>query len=750
MKRIVIALLAALAIPAMAASAGKANQKLVIEFVDGEELQLVMPDKSQKTLGSGLAEGDEVPAGATLVTGPSTTVELKIKPNGTILKIAKSTSFKVASLAGQVESKNAFGVLAGKVRAVAAKGGQYELSSKSATCAVRGTDFALDVGDGGGAKLMVATGLVQFDKLDDTGAAIASIGVASGQAADALAASFAAIAYSPEQFAETFGDLGFTKLKESDVPARAIEEEQAPEATTAAPSPAPAAAPAPANAAAPETAPAEAAPKEAVPEQAAATAPDSPFMKWLRDSLGFEIGSVTINNNTYSKAVIQPSLALGKAKIGLYLPVIYTANLFDPNDWYKPGGNDEWNFGYQSFAAGDYLAGAADLGRDLALKLKYFEYGAQYRDPFYVKAGNLEGITLGHGLLMRSYANDTEFPSLRRLGFNMGLDVDKGGFELVANDLAAPEIFGGRVFFRPISGFKLGMGMQGIVDWDPAAGNAAIEASDGALKILGAALDLDLPIVQSDILGMRLFADGGATLPYTTATIGSTPAGLQYQLVYDQASGQIKNWGAASGLIGNILFVDYRLEYRYSTGFFRPGIFDATYDRMRSQYAAQYAQYLSDPSSYASLPDIMGVYGEGGFKILNDKLGLTIGYFWPWSPEAGTDLQKQIVASSDELHLRLAIKKGLIPLVDLAGAISYDKRGLAASLAEGSFSLLDADTTFGGEIDLPVPKTPNLDLALIFLTEPERDSSGAIVYRDQAAGIVELKPSISIETRFHF
>ena len=745
MKRILIALLIALTLPALATAAGKAKQKLILEFVDGSELTVTKADNSIAKLGSGIFEGDDIPAGSVIATGASTKAELRIKPNGTIIKLAKSTTFKVASLSGPSESKNAFSLVAGKMRAVAAKGAEYEVSSRTAICAVRGTDFAYSVEEGSKAELMVAKGLVQFDKLDNSGAALGSISVAEGQAADAFADTFAPFAYSPEQYADQFGDMGFQKLKESDVPDKAIDSESA-----VAPAATPNVAAAQARAASPAASPAGS--PAAEPEKAAAPAGESALATWLREALGFEIGSVTIDQQTYSMAVLQPNIAFGKAKLGLYLPIIYTSNLFDSNDWYKPSGDNEWDFGYAQFSKSDYGNGALDAAKDLALKIKYFEYGSQFKDPFYVKMGNIEELSLGHGLLMRNYANDMDFPSTRHLGFNMGLDLPGGGFELVANDIAAPEIFGGRIFVRPIPGFKLALGAQAVIDWDPAGGTSAYGGNTEALKLIGTGVDLDLPIIQGDLLGIRLFADGGATVPYTTNTYGGV-TGLQYQLVYNKTTGEIKNWGAAGGLIGNILIVDWRLEYRYTTGFFRSSLFDSTYDRMREQYAAQYLGYLSDPSSYASLPDVMGIYGEGGFNILNDKLCLTIGYYWPWSLAAGTDLAKQLVQSSDEFHLKFTIKKGLIPVADLSGSIFYDKRGLAESIANRSFSILDADSAFGGEIDIPVPKTPNLDLAVIVQTEPVLNSDGSNYYAsaaDAAAGIVELKPSISIETRFHF
>jgi hypothetical protein len=144
----------------------------------------------------------------------------------------------------------------------------------------------------------------------------------------------------------------------------------------------------------------------------------------------------------------------------------------------------------------------------------------------------------------------------------------------------------------------------------------------------------------------------------------------------------------------------------------------------------------------------MGIYGEAAFKLLNEKLTFSLGYMWPWSIDASPS--EQLVQSSDELHARLAIKKGLIPIIDLSGALLYDKRGLARSLAAGNLKLLDADSLFGGEVDIPVPRTPNLDLAVIFQTVPVRDAGGNIIYADASKGIPELKPSVAIETRFHF
>jgi hypothetical protein len=728
MKRI-IAGLAALLILAPALAAAPATQKMILEFVDGPDLSVVAADKSVLKLGAGIVEGDEVPIGSTIQTGPSTTAELKIRPNGTIVKLAKSTSFKIAGLATTAKDTNTFALVTGKMRAVAAKGSNYQIASTTSICAVRGTDFSYAFEEGAKAVLMVADGLVQFDKLDAAGKVLGSIPVGAGQFADAMADLFQAAAYDAGQFADQFGDVDFQKLSAKDVPEKAVFDEAPP-----------------AQAEPQKDLTAAEAAKALEPDKAAV---ESGLVKWLRENLGFEIGAVTMPDGlTYSKAVIQPNLKLGKLKIGLYLPIIYSANLFDPADWYRPLGNYEWSFGADYFSDGDYATGAVDLAKDIALKVKYLEYGAQLDDPFFIKVGNLNDLTLGHGLVMRNYANDTEFPAVRRLGFEIGVDSGATGFELVANDLTDPEIFGGRLFFRPGGkDSKLALGVSAVADINPSAMADPALGIDNIIMAAGG-VDIDLPIIKSEALGIRAFADGAAALPYVTedSTFFGKPvsAGIKTDFVY--SDGKVKNWGAAAGLIGNVLFLDWRLEYRYFTGIFRPSFFDATYDRMRGAYAAQYAYYMATPSDYDETPTVMGIYGEGGFKILNDKLQFLFGYMWPWSPDAGS--MQDLIQSSDEFHAKLTVKKGLVPIWDVSGSIRYDKRGLMKSIADGDFKLLDEGTSFGGELVMPVPKTPMLDLAVIFQTVPYRDAEGKVKY--DADGKMELKPSITIETRLHF
>jgi len=721
----------------VALATAQTAQSMVLEFVDGEELTVVYPDSTSYSFASGsIQEGDSIPIGATVKTGVSTSAELRMKPNGTIIKLAKKTTFKIDGLATQEKNQSGFTLVAGKIRAVAAVGSQYNVYTSSTVAGVRGTDFSMSFEEGLKATLLVAKGKVEFGTRQ--GDAIANaIMVGAGQFAD-LFKGMVAAAYTPEQLAEEYDGVDITPDK---MPVQA--EDPVAETTSAE------------TVAETETAPAEAPPEETEAKDPAKET-ESKFVSWLGEMLGMEIGSLTINGETWAKAVIQPTFQIGKLKAGLYLPIIYRNDLFDPSDWYHPAGNDEWSFGVDIGWNEDHWFDAlSDAASDIALKIKFLEYGQPLVDPFFVKVGNLDSFTVGHGLIMRNYANDADFPSVRHIGLNFGLDFGEWGFEALTNDITDNQIVGGRLYLRPIAGSKVAVGFSGVADLFPASilnteADPDAAADFGDPIFIGTGLDLDVPIVSNDLMSIRFFVDGAVMVPYvrnefTDLALNTASSGLRFDMVYDGAS--IKNWGAASGLMGNVLFIDWRLEYRYFTGAFTPAFFDAGYERRRSDLVREWADYLTGAESIDQSPSVMGIYGEGGVSLLKDKLSFEFGYFWPWSADA-TSLDEQLSMSDDYFKAALMVKKGVIPIIDIAGGISYERRGLAKAIANGTLDrLFDENTTFSGEIAFPVPGAPNLDLAFIVSTAIERDENGDVVFAGTQPSIV---PSVTLETRLHF
>lgn len=491
------------------------------------------------------------------------------------------------------------------------------------------------------------------------------------------------------------------------------------------------------------------------------------IMAKLREILGMEIGSVTIDGETWAKVVLQPEFRLGKLAAGLYLPVIYKSDMFNPSDWYHPAGNDEWSFGRDQTTT---IGTIEDFTADLLLKIRYLEWGKQ-RDPFFMKIGNLDDITVGHGLIMRNFANDAEFPAVRRVGLNIGVDRDQFGFEWMVNDAGnllgmttlfvdpnyVPDVVtGGRVYLRPIKGFRAALGVSLLADFGAAAAFSD-PVKTGMPIFINPGADLDLPIIESSFLSIVGFADAALMLPYLRKApdltyLGITgspvPAGLRLEAVYDRsaAAGELrfKNYGIAAGLFGNVAIVDWRLEYRYYTGTFKPAFYNTGYERSRSQYVQEVVDYLANSADPRFNALTMGIYGEGGFTI-NKICSLELGYFWPW--DASGKLQfKQL---DDRLIAKFTLEKGVIPVVDISGSVSYERTNFMPSILNGQAArLFDANTVVKAEVMYPV--APTMDVVLFYTTTAKHDSSGNVVYSTPGSWLPDLSTTLTFETRVHF
>ena len=157
-------------------------------------------------------------------------------------------------------------------------------------------------------------------------------------------------------------------------------------------------------------------------------------------NLGAGLGSVTIDGVIYNQLALRPEIKFGKLGVGLDL-VMYI----------DPQGNirkDEW-----------------DEPTDFFDKILYVSWGAK-GDPFFVRYGTLENMTLGYGGLIYGYSNTMEFPEVRRIGLNGGMKFGKFGTELfVANfkDFGrGGGLVGGRFTYNPFS--KLVLGANVVMD----------------------------------------------------------------------------------------------------------------------------------------------------------------------------------------------------------------------------------------------------------------------------------------------
>ncbi|TVQ24157.1 MAG: hypothetical protein EA383_11835 [Spirochaetaceae bacterium] len=742
----------------------------VVEYFDDEfEVQLFDADGFELQV---FSFGQELTEGSRVRTRNSS-LELRLVPNGSIIRVAPNSEVMIDRLQGTTNVEMT--MTSGRLRHVASRvsGADYRMRSGTVTAGVRGTDYIISENE-----IVVFSGLVDALR-NDTNEVVS---LAAGQSVSALADAFTAITLSAQQLSDLVSENSFEQLAPETVPQAdapepedvvadedddPVDEETADTTDPAEPEPTPVD-----EEPAPQTPPARVAPTPLPPVVTPGVGSPNPgvssedaimadFLGGLGNILSMEIGSVTLDGQTYAKAVLQPRLQFGRLRLGLYLPIIYQNNLFDPSDWYQPRGNNEWSFGTDAEFAGEddeVLLRAQDFLRDLALKIRYLEFGEQ-RDPFFLKLGNLDNLTLGHGILMRNYANDSDFPAVRRLGFNLGLDGGGSGIELLANDLTEPSIFGARLFVRPLGeSVPFAVGISGMTDISPARELPPAEAGEATALtaareinpyFINVAADIDIPIVETGLFSAVLFADVGGMIPFLRNGFddgsGATIAeGFRSDTLFvpDGDSIVLRNYGIMTGIFGNIGPVDYRLDARNSNGVFRPSFYGQNYDRIRGDRAVELARYLLDPDADEFNESTYGIYGEAGAELFN-AVRLEAGYLWPWKIATGGGLAP---ADDDELYLSLQIQPDTLPM-GLYGGVSYRRTQFAPTLlGRGGFAnagLFDANTVFTGELIYPV--APIMNVVGVTTTTVARNADGTIRYDDN--GRPETNWSFTIETR---
>ncbi len=667
-----------------------------------------------------------LPAGAKIETG-SGVIELKLVPNGSILKISSGSSFELRALQSEGGSKtNIFALLRGKLRTLAARSGrgeQYTVQTPSAIAAVRGTEFISEVGEEG-SSILVRHGSVYVESVNGG----RWVTLEANQGLDTRSADYRPVTLPIREIESIFSSFAFLGADPAVVPG-------APPESGGDDSGAVPAGSAAAAIGQPVT--------EAVAREreygTKKYSEKSNFGRWISDSLGGDIGTTTIEGNTYSKLVISPVIDADKFRMALYLPVIYV-DLFDSGSWYHPRGNNEWSFGTDQSGWQNVIS---DIWMDLWLKIRYIEYGDAEFDPFYFKLGNLNTMSLGHGALVYQFANDYDFPAVRRIGFNMGYE-NTVGFEVMVDDLSRPALMGLRLSVSPFKAFKaFEIGLSGVADIKP-----AMEADNpeyyGDPWFLAASLDMDFMEVNTGLFKMVWFADTSAMAPIyrsDPAGFSNIKAGPAWDMVW--ADGRPTNFGVRSGLRGLLGPVRYSLEYRYWNGVYVPSMFNSLYGRKKVEYVDTFSTYLDNGDI---LSDNMGIFGEVYWDILDEgRLSIGGGYHWPWSVGNGAvDFD-----TSDYMKLELVVGRRLIKAYGVHGSFKYERSNVRQTVSDpGNYSWFDAYAVFSGEIVFPL--NPIINLAIVGSTATKYDANGDIIWANTDKTIPEIVPVLNIETRINY
>ncbi|MBN1897380.1 MAG: FecR domain-containing protein [Spirochaetes bacterium] len=428
--------------------------------------------------------------------------------------------------------------------------------------------------------------------------------------------------------------------------------------------------------------------EEKKPEQQEKPEPEEPSEPWCPDPrlefhFGLDFQYLNINNKGYGLIAFMPEFEICKIGIGLYLPVVILTpkHFLYSKRWYN---HDEWDFRSPS-----------DCGHDLVIKFLYIKYGTRGEDPFYGRIGSLPDVTFANGFIMTGYNNMENFPTVRRIGLELGFIYKRFiGVEGMVGDLSRWEIYGGRFMIFPLGLSQMGLlsrlevGASLITDTNPAPNT----------KVINWGFDIGLPLVKSKMLNVRYGIDW--------ATF-SMKAPDFFGLEGWQPS---NNFGFGTGFKGNLAFLIWRAEYRYLEDGYIPEYFDSFYEIQREERALALMMMYADPS-----PDtINGFLVQIGFSIMG-------------AGEAGFIFQEYYNDNiSNKAELYLTLKRGVIPYG--YGTFSYQKLnvvGLTGS--RGLFGdLYDENTilTFDGGIRI-IP--PFFYIKLYYQRTYERDAQGNLI-----------------------
>lgn len=202
------------------------------------------------------------------------------------------------------------------------------------------------------------------------------------------------------------------------------------------------------------------------------------------------IGMVIINGKVYQQFGLRPDFPFGKFGVGLDLTF-----RFDPDGNFK---DDEW-----------------DEGRDYLEKIYYIRYG-QPGDPFYLRVGALDNVTLGYGIIMRRYSNTIQYPEVKRVGAYCEGGAGRIGWQAMLNnigELNEPGLMAGRLSFDTgLKGLTVGATLAhdgnqfaGLIDDD----------NDGVPNRLDLFPDKNDFVLQRDLL--TAFSDNPEDLEYLIA-----------------------------------------------------------------------------------------------------------------------------------------------------------------------------------------------------------------------------------------
>ena len=247
------------------------------------------------------------------------------------------------------------------------------------------------------------------------------------------------------------------------------------------------------------------------------------------------VGFTFIDADPFVQFQFQPSINLGKIGIGIDGVALYNLSAEEGEETWLAEDGETW-----------------DNISTLLRIVRYVRYG-HLNESFYARLGELNYVTIGHGLIMGGYSNYDR----RGMRLNLSTKKKKIGIETVINNLGDPTVFGGRMFFRPLQQETGGipilkgleLGVTALTDIEP-----SLVPVDDSLIALGA--DVGFPLIHNRLLRLDVYND---------------VAFLNTKMSTDAIGNEV-------GLCVSVAQATFKVGYRTFREGFQPTLFDYTYD----------------------------------------------------------------------------------------------------------------------------------------------------------------------------
>lgn len=241
--------------------------------------------------------------------------------------------------------------------------------------------------------------------------------------------------------------------------------------------------------------------------------------------------------------------------------------------------------------------------------VRYVSWGNR-ADKFYTRVGALDATTLGNGFLMNNYNNRVD-DLTRKIGMELNLKFPWGdaptmfGLQSMVSNFNRSEVYGFRGFVCPLSGTSIPIikgfevGATVVSDADPDQNSATKDA----VTAFGA--DLGLPIINTSILGSRIYYD--------------------YGQIKDFGHGNAVGISALISFPGNVVTLGAKLEQRFLGQRFIAQYFDRFYEvdrfRVMDSIPVRKSYLLSGVTEARN-----GTYGEISGSVLGKIRLMGSGY----------------------------------------------------------------------------------------------------------------------------